>query len=255
MYMPTVARFTSRDPLPQDGEPVLLGTSYWYANNSPTMLVDPSGMFSIEPVKPVPKECVCNKDLVFKWDFILAKNAEEYCKSKNPKDPKSGYFIQKIKIWCDRVPCKGCPKCPKLPATLGKPDTTFYEAWEVEANSKVAKVRASGLLDYTDLFGFRGIMGLCGFNFIIGEVRFFCKKDIKKDPPPAVGKENDTWKIRKPFGTKCPGSSYDTPATDNDAYVNTFWSNFKGGVPQSHVLDCTYECCNPKPSCDCEPTP
>ena len=53
MYTPTLARFTARDPMPPDGEPLLLGfirdTSafqqpYAYAKNSPLLYVDPSGL-------------------------------------------------------------------------------------------------------------------------------------------------------------------------------------------------------------------
>ena len=54
MYMPTLARFTSRDPLADTAEPVMGGLSaevqaaiiqqYAYANNSPPNFMDPSGL-------------------------------------------------------------------------------------------------------------------------------------------------------------------------------------------------------------------
>ena len=46
MYMPTVARFTARDPLPQNGEPVLINRlhPYVYAYNNPANRIDPSGL-------------------------------------------------------------------------------------------------------------------------------------------------------------------------------------------------------------------
>jgi len=61
MYMPTLARFTALDPLPPDGEPVLIGkvpeglasaapsNPYSYAGNSPLIFFDPSGMQHICP--------------------------------------------------------------------------------------------------------------------------------------------------------------------------------------------------------------
>jgi len=56
MYQPAVARFKSEDPLPPDGEPLLLGASknqfdpnkYRYAENNPVNCVDPSGLWSEE---------------------------------------------------------------------------------------------------------------------------------------------------------------------------------------------------------------
>jgi hypothetical protein len=58
MYVPTIARFTARDPMPPDGEPVLFGRipdglassapyashPYGYASNNPCNYTDPSGM-------------------------------------------------------------------------------------------------------------------------------------------------------------------------------------------------------------------
>ena len=45
MYMPTLARFTALDPMPPDGEPVLLGASrYAYVENDPMNRSDPSGL-------------------------------------------------------------------------------------------------------------------------------------------------------------------------------------------------------------------
>ena len=49
MYQPTLARFTARDPLPQEG-PVLMGripgNTYAYAESNPVNRMDPSGMDS-----------------------------------------------------------------------------------------------------------------------------------------------------------------------------------------------------------------
>jgi len=67
MYMPTLARFTARDPMPPAGQPVLLGRvpkmtrasmsaamyPYEYVDNNPIRFVDPSGL-QIE-VPPVPE--------------------------------------------------------------------------------------------------------------------------------------------------------------------------------------------------------
>jgi hypothetical protein len=67
MYMPTLARFTARDPLPPDGEPVLLeglpdgvssippSTPFAYAGNSPANYIDPDGMKYGSPSPPRPK--------------------------------------------------------------------------------------------------------------------------------------------------------------------------------------------------------
>jgi len=53
MYMPTLARFTARDPLPQVGA-VLIGgiPQYAYANNNPTNFVDASGLTAIPATNP-----------------------------------------------------------------------------------------------------------------------------------------------------------------------------------------------------------
>lgn len=50
MYMPTLARFTSRDPLPEVGNAILGGVhfksmnAYAYAESDPVNNVDPSGI-------------------------------------------------------------------------------------------------------------------------------------------------------------------------------------------------------------------
>ena len=59
MYMPTLARFSSRDPLPDDDKPILgsnpqaaYTAPYVYVSNAPTVMSDPSGL---GPVPPVPR--------------------------------------------------------------------------------------------------------------------------------------------------------------------------------------------------------
>lgn len=54
MYQPTLARFTSRDPLPPSGQPVLMNGTYKYANNSPLAFADPSGL-APKPFAPPPE--------------------------------------------------------------------------------------------------------------------------------------------------------------------------------------------------------
>lgn len=51
MYMPTLARFTSRDPLPPDGEALLLGHAsvYAYSGSNPINRIDPSGKQAVKP--------------------------------------------------------------------------------------------------------------------------------------------------------------------------------------------------------------
>jgi RHS repeat-associated protein len=62
MYSPSQARFTSRDPLPEANEPMLLTDNNWfgdrltmmrnlygYGNNNPMRFVDPSGEVAIGP--------------------------------------------------------------------------------------------------------------------------------------------------------------------------------------------------------------
>lgn len=57
MYAPVLARFTALDPLPPDGEPVMLGASrYGYVANNPVNRTDPSGLKPEEK----PKNVDCN---------------------------------------------------------------------------------------------------------------------------------------------------------------------------------------------------
>jgi hypothetical protein len=250
MYMPTVARFASRDPLPEDGEPVVLGTSYWYADNSPIMLIDPSGMMAIEPVGTFPKS-ECGKNAVYTWNFVLPKKASAYCGFGN-----GGYFVQKVQIWCKRLLC-GCD-CPKPPQKLGAPDVTYYEAWDVGPNSTMANVQTGKKpkSSFTDQSNFLAAKGYCGYNIAKGEVRFFCKKDT--GDLGAVGKGNKTWKINQEFsGTNpdCRSGSAEIPATDNEDNVKKFWPAKSKDGPEMRERSCIYECCEPSPFCNCNGTP
>ena len=101
MYMPTLARFTARDPLPPDGEPVLLrgipiltraGSQYKYANNNPTSFTDPSGMqVGVDepyPSPPFPKpgeECV-------KCDNLGSFTGFPFCCTVTPKPKRTKAF-------------------------------------------------------------------------------------------------------------------------------------------------------------------
>ncbi|MEX1231022.1 MAG: hypothetical protein WEB58_12330 [Planctomycetaceae bacterium] len=49
MYMPVLARFSSRDPLAENQAILLRQPEYVYATNNPTILIDPSGFVSVDP--------------------------------------------------------------------------------------------------------------------------------------------------------------------------------------------------------------
>ena len=76
MYMPTLARFTARDPMPPDGEPMLLGASrYGYVRNNPLNFVDPSGLSPEEQCGNAPDctgGCIAGKDAQIK-DITIDK--------------------------------------------------------------------------------------------------------------------------------------------------------------------------------------
>lgn len=59
MYMPVLARFSARDPLPIERDLVLLGATYAYVNNSPIGKIDPSGLDPIPATVPG----TCNPDI------------------------------------------------------------------------------------------------------------------------------------------------------------------------------------------------
>src|SRR5438046_3070960 len=116
MYMPTVARFTARDPLPQNGEPVLFPTPYWYGNNSPALSIDPSGMLTITGIEPFP-DAKCGAHADYTWDFELAKKPIDIpCPLVGAG--RGGYFVQRVEIWCENATCpttcgEDCPNVPE----------------------------------------------------------------------------------------------------------------------------------------------
>ena len=76
MYMPTLARFTSRDPLPETGAAVLggvhvqSGNAYAYCESNTVNKVDPSGMESERATCNVELECM---------NFVALFGGPEHC--------------------------------------------------------------------------------------------------------------------------------------------------------------------------------
>jgi RHS repeat-associated protein len=108
MYMPTLARFTARDPLSPDGEPVLLaGLSddlarsapsgpYTYAANNPAKYVDPSGLSPIGGCPFVPT--------IFPPIIPCVSIPVGQCRIKNiERPPKAATDKQLKRFGCPRV--------------------------------------------------------------------------------------------------------------------------------------------------------
>lgn len=260
MYMPTVARFTARDPLPQNGEPILLLSPYWYANNAPVLLIDPSGLLSINAIPPF-KDAKCGEEAVYTWNFELSQIAGEFCGKVGLGKTVVGYFVQRVQIWCRNIACppKCAGDCPTPPEPLGAPDLVFYEAWEVYRNSKQARVLDDKTGTYTDQFNFDfNKKDQCGYRIAKGEVKFFCKSDTKDLG--GVNREG-LWKIKPLLVGKndCDGDAGELPARDEKDGVPGFWPDkekkFKDGKSAVHTLNVTYNLCKEPGSCVATPSP
>ncbi len=134
MYMPELGRFTARDPMPEDG--VLVGglpqNSYWYANNNPLNMADPSGL-AAEPV--FDNSCSLQEQacIIEAWelaDKILTQN-EQSVKANCPDNKPMSCDLKQlvacirnaltsVKIACANRGEGGCHKGQK---NLGHTDT------------------------------------------------------------------------------------------------------------------------------------
>ncbi len=175
-YWPQIARWLSTDPLLFLDGPNL----YIYVHNSPLIFADPSGQITIEPVKQLLSpnaKCGDAKtgEACIKWRWTL----DPATKRKWPCRTRWGYFVQKVKFFCeiDRT-CQNCPKdVPK------KTVITYLEAIRIDQSFRSADDVASG-------FCFRNSCGIVKHE---GEVKFFCEDQ--------TGNLIQTWQGKQEFAS------------------------------------------------------
>jgi hypothetical protein len=229
MYQPTLGRFSSRDPLAEDGVDVLTDTGFYsgrltamranpwsyggnwdhpyaYARNNPCRYIDPSGMLTVEPLGSnlSPK---CGQSAWIEWDFVLAKKA-----------PCDGYIVQQIDARCTIDDCCNCPKSSPL-----KPDLTFWEAWFVNKGDRLISDLMAGRTTFTDTSTKPVRDKKCGTDSSSGTIKFFCMTTTGDLGKPGMPNAMSGWKFLAVYGTgDCKTTTGAMPTTDQRP---PWWNN------------------------------
>jgi RHS repeat-associated protein len=203
-YDPVTARFLSRDPIGFSGGDANLRR---YADNRPTLIVDPSGTMKVTVIQNKLK-VDCGERSYIEWDFVLEEKT--HCE---------GYIVQMVRIYCDVSNCKDCPKA--FPEKV-KPSIVYWEAWYVEKDASLAFIR-NDLTKFTDQSSQELVKPSCGAKKTYGDIRFYCKTVTKElgRPPGGVGKpeippDKETGWIKggSYTGGGCSASPGDLPHTN-----------------------------------------
>jgi len=223
---PKSSRWFTRDPL----EVLSDGETYSYAQNLPTILMDPEGTLTINPVnRPIwvvgrpTRNWPCSMGQA-NWDFRLAKSA-----------PKEGYFVQKVTF------SSFIQGCRILGPILDDSSPTFWEAWHVEKDKDVSHppdrdIPARNLKPQTDKFLHVHVGPSVGSYEVKGEFRFYLKTttgDLTK---------SKTWARNKVPLAAGLLASYGPP----EQWTKDFWrlpsDNQEGS--QAHNPIVAWCCCN-----------
>jgi hypothetical protein len=140
------------------------------------MMVDPSGLITIETVDEHLDDLTCFADAAeIWWNFKLTS-----------KKLAPGWIVQMVKYRCDFPP--GCPpkirKCPTQPP-LVPTIPPYWEAWHVSLGNDVADEALANKPVFTDDAIIPVVNARCAAVKSVGFVRFYTEDQVKTNPPSA----------------------------------------------------------------------
>ena len=194
-YQPTIARWTSADPLfymlAKAGaftrDPIGYARRsiqiYAYCNANSTARIDPSGKVSIKTINDLfdqPRSLCPKQTATYGMEYKFS--AENKCPSRK------GWIVQEVTVRCATVDClkKNDPNGTKTgtgcPRRLPEKAVHFWEAWRVDGN---------GISEAEDSATVKIPPKTCGVFRANGEVRFICDEEIMEDFPQDWNKDLD----------------------------------------------------------------
>ncbi len=213
MYMPTVARFTARDPLPMNGDPILLGSfpPYTYADGNPVDGIDPSGMLTIRRSTKkrghlLGKQPCGNPARVF-FDFLLDSDYTVMVRGKEITRhgaPCDGFLIQRVLVECRVNDCAD---------KAHEESFEYFESWKVKKHAQTFVAQQNQLFTDEALYNIPDKTE--GSFRQYGEVKFYCNEDV----------DSRAWPLTNTpvfYGTgPCRVTSGGLPSTQKEP---AFWS-------------------------------